>query len=76
MDIDTADDDDDNYPGIGTEHNVSDKAAGEFGKSTSMETVTVVDEEKLFNVNVSKDSALCRRPSAVSLPIQRGQAIC
>ena len=63
-------------PALALEYNVSDKAAGEFGKSTSVETVTVVGEEKLFNVNVGKDSALCRRPSAVPLPIQRGQAIC
>ena len=44
-------------PALALEYNVSDKAAGEFGKSTSVETVTVVGEEKLFNVNVSKDSA-------------------
>ena len=44
-------------PALALEYNVSDKTAGEFGKSTSMETVTVVGEEKLFNVNVSKDSA-------------------
>ena len=44
-------------PALALEYNVSDKAAGEFGKSTSVETVTVVGEEKLFNVNVGKDSA-------------------
>lgn len=44
-------------PALALEYNVSDKAAGEFGKSTSVETGTVVGEEKLFNVNVSKDSA-------------------
>ena len=37
-------------PALALEYNVSDKAAGEFGKSTSVETVTVVGEEKLFNV--------------------------
>lgn len=44
-------------PALALEYNVSDKTAGEFGKSTSIESVSVVGGEKLFNVNLSKDSA-------------------